>query len=57
MPYRRSAPSGPAAFGRWTVQFCQAVSGPQTFLSTLSGPAERKFDPNDLEVPSFLRRR
>ncbi len=41
MPNRRSAPSGPEAFGRVKIQFCQAVSRPKILVSMVSGPAKR----------------
>src|SRR5437773_6779789 len=41
VPYTTSAPFGPAAFGRWKIQFCQADSRPKILVSSVSGPAKR----------------
>src|SRR5204863_7679108 len=42
-PYDVSAPFSPTAFGRWKIQFCQAVRRPKIFVSMVSGPANRRF--------------
>src|SRR5204863_7572223 len=42
-PYVIRAPFSPTAFGRWKIQFCQAVRRPKIFVSIVSGPAKRRF--------------
>ena len=42
VPKRCSAPSGPTAFGRWKIQFCQAVSRAKILVSIVSGPTKRR---------------
>src|SRR5690606_23397383 len=42
-PYFRSAPSGPAAAGRWKIQFCHALRRPKILVSMVSGPGNRTF--------------
>src|ERR1051326_2479186 len=41
-PYDVRAPLGPTAFGRWKIQFCQAVSRPKIRVSMVSGPTKRR---------------
>src|SRR5262245_19145530 len=43
LPYSFKAPCSPIAFGRWKIQFCQAVRRPKILVSIVSGPAKRKF--------------
>src|SRR4051812_7480911 len=33
VPYEVNAPFSPTAFGRWKIQFCQAVRRPKIFVS------------------------
>src|SRR6266540_494720 len=41
VPYTRSAPLGPTAFGRWKIQFCHADSRAKILVSRVSGPPNR----------------
>src|SRR5262249_29126854 len=42
-PYIVSAPRSPTALGRWKIQFCQAESRAKILVSSVSGPAKRRF--------------
>src|SRR5581483_11386971 len=42
VPYTRSAPRSPTAFGRWKIQFCHADSRAKILLSRVSGPGKRR---------------
>jgi hypothetical protein len=43
VPYKRKAPSGPLAFGRVNIQFCQADNRAKILVAIVSGPANLWF--------------